>query len=297
MLNKTTAATGCTANICVKRNRVKTYDSTVYLKDGQEFEIELYNPTTSTVLAKIKLDGNYISQAGLVLKPGQRVYLERYIDDSRKFLFETYTVDGSQETKDAIAQNGGLRVEFYTEYIAPPVYNQVFGNGQWGGLNSDWIGGKYPNDYKMRLSNSSAGIGGQSVNSFHSSTTLANSRGTGEVTASLTSSRQDLSDVLRSKKRSFIGDAAASTDWMEDSAFGSMDEVETGRVEKGSRSDQAFANYNGSFNTWVSSSVEWKILPLSQKPAESADLAGYCTECGTKNRKGWKFCPTCGEKY
>lgn len=58
----------CTANITVKNNRVKVYnDNSVYLKSGQEFEIELFNGNTSTVLAKISINGKQISNSGPLL--------------------------------------------------------------------------------------------------------------------------------------------------------------------------------------------------------------------------------------
>ena len=54
----------CTANITKNRNRSKIYENSVYLKDGENFEIELFNPTTSRVLAKITINGNSISNSG-----------------------------------------------------------------------------------------------------------------------------------------------------------------------------------------------------------------------------------------
>jgi len=39
------------------RQRLKQYGNTVYLNNRDEFEIELYNPTTSKVLAEITLNG------------------------------------------------------------------------------------------------------------------------------------------------------------------------------------------------------------------------------------------------
>jgi len=44
--------------------------------------------------------------------------------------------------------------------------------------------------------------------------------------------------------------------------------------------------------------VNIKILPFSAKPTEVSDLAVYCTNCGTKNKKGnYKYCPKCGTKF
>ena len=105
----------CTANVCINKGRVKTYGDKVYLSDGQEYQIELFNGTQTKKMAKIYLDGKLISTSGLVLKPGQRIFLERFIDDSRKFKFSTYTVDNSKEVRDAIQENGSLKIEFYDE--------------------------------------------------------------------------------------------------------------------------------------------------------------------------------------
>lgn len=112
--------TSPTANIAVNRNRLKQYGETVYLKTGTHFEIELFNPKTVKVLAKIFLDGIEISSAGIVIKPGQRVFLERWIDEPKKFLFETYEVDRtSSSVKEAITLNGRVRVQFYEQLTGP----------------------------------------------------------------------------------------------------------------------------------------------------------------------------------
>jgi len=109
-----------TARIAVKKNVVKTYEvdeeKSVYLKDGTEFEIELFNPTKSVVLAKIKLNGKFINGGGLVLNPGQRVFLERFLEEDKKFKFSTYLVDNKNEiVEQAIKDNGVVEVYFYNE--------------------------------------------------------------------------------------------------------------------------------------------------------------------------------------
>ena len=104
-----------TAMIAVNKSRLKVYNNTgdmptYYLQKGQEFQIELFNPTTDVILAKIILNGNPISQGGLVLNPGQRVFLDRYLDVAKKFLFDTYEVSNSEEVKKAIEKNGDFKV-------------------------------------------------------------------------------------------------------------------------------------------------------------------------------------------
>jgi hypothetical protein len=105
------------AHIAVNRNRLKHYGDIVYLKGKTHFEIELFNPKSHKILAKIKLNGKRISEAGIVLFPGQRVFLERWLDTSNKFLFETYQVEDSEEAKKAIELNGKVEVDFYDEVI------------------------------------------------------------------------------------------------------------------------------------------------------------------------------------
>ena len=108
------------ANICINKSRVKLYNKsgempTYYLQKQTEFQIELFNPTTDVVLAKITLNNNSISQGGLILNPGQRIFLERYLDIPKKFLFDTYEVSNTNEVKKAIENNGDFKVEFFKE--------------------------------------------------------------------------------------------------------------------------------------------------------------------------------------
>lgn len=130
-----TVHSACTANITSSRNRLKIYGNNVYLKDKQNFEIELFNPTQSKVLAKIEINGKSISNSGIVLKPGERVYLERFIDSNNKFLFETYEVEDSEESAKATEKNGLVEIFFYPEVYSSstvtwittyPTYNTTY---------------------------------------------------------------------------------------------------------------------------------------------------------------------------
>ena len=100
-------------------NRLKKYNNKVFLDDKSEFEIEMFNPNTFTVGVKIKLNGEYISNAHLVLYPGQKLKLDRYLDENKKFLFHTYEVDNNKEAHYAIKNNGLVELEFYKEYKKP----------------------------------------------------------------------------------------------------------------------------------------------------------------------------------
>jgi hypothetical protein len=101
----------------IKRNRLKSYNGNYYLSNKTEFQLELYNPSNwYSVLCKIWINDKLISQSGIVLDEGQRVYLDRYLDSARKFKFKVFDVDDVQETKEARDRNGKVKIEFYQQY-------------------------------------------------------------------------------------------------------------------------------------------------------------------------------------
>lgn len=248
----------CTAHITTNRNRAKVYGSSIYLKDKQRFEIELFNPSTISYLAKIRINGKSISDSGIVLKPGQRVYLERFIDTNNKFVFETYEIEKSNEALNAVRDNGLVEVSFYPEmstygtYTYTPTFttcNTYYTNtGVYGNSGSSGISG---------ISYSADSFGGTTTNNF-------------------TCSVSNLSMESKTRSKS----------------------IETGRVEKGESSNQNFNQTTGSFSFIPDSTVSYRLVPESEKPVEVEKIRNYCTGCGNRIRKEtWKFCPSCGEKF
>ena len=128
-------ANKCSVHITTSRNRVKTYDSKVYLADGRKFELEIHNPHPFKVLAKIKLNGRYISSSGIILRPGERIYLERFIDQNQAFVFSTYEVDNTPQNLEAISLNGDVEVDFFSEYV-PPITSHTAWTTP---INQPWI--------------------------------------------------------------------------------------------------------------------------------------------------------------
>lgn len=260
------ASKPCVAQITKKKNRLKVYPSTkdqVYLNDGDEFEIELFNPKTSPVLAKISINGKRISERGIILNPGQRIFLERFLDSPEKFKFSTYKVNNSQEVREAIAENGLIKIDFYEEY------NSASTSGITWTKYTNWpIFGSTTGGYFSTTGGSTT----TTTNTFYNSSLTYTSSVAGSFDVS------NSSDVSRNiNKRA--------------------DHIETGRVESGSNSDQDFQNANGNFNSWPCNIVEYQILPIAQKHIETKEIRTYCTECGTRNKQDWKFCPTCGKKF
>lgn len=229
------------AFITVRKQRQKQNGKNVYLHDRTEFEIELHNPTNDSILAKISLNGNRISNSGVVLKPGQRIFLERYLDEDRKFLFETYEVSDTKTNERAIENNGLVIVEFFNKMRF---------------TNYGHLGG-YTYFNSMPLLYGSGIVNGNPVTV--TTTGLGNS--------------------------SIIGNTSTS-----------VAKIETGRVEKGNKSDQHFDSNYEMFNTNVSWIKDWKILPYSAKDITTKDLVKKCPKCQTKLKDNYKFCPQCGNQ-
>ena len=267
MMTKTKAA-----HIAVKNSRLKTYKSqtnsdVVYLKDGDEFQIELFNSHDYNVLAKIWMNDTIISESGLVLKPGQRVFLERYIDTNNKFVFRTYEVDGTdKEVLNAIKNNGSVKVIYYREKVVQNSGYVVNVNPAWRPwTNSGTITIPSPLYGDITYTtNSNNFVGGSTTTNtaFYSSTP------TGAIGSN--------------------GPSGPS---------GILANYETGRVEKGSSSNQNFSSVFMEFENYPCETVYMQILAESNKPAEISDLRNYCSGCGTRMKKQtWKFCPSCGTK-
>jgi len=262
--------------VAIKRNRQKIYNgqgkSQVYLKDGQEFQIELFNPTQTRYLVKFKINGNYSSDRGLILNPGQRYFLDRFIDEDRKLAFSTYEIEDSKAAKKAIEKNGLLEVEFYSEtFLHGNVisYPKIYNTPNW----SQPIWTTNPSTFWYGTSNGiSNNAGGSSTLTLAGSTINNVSYTSGTVNCGTTY-------TSTSNYSSVVNDAS----------------IETGRVEKGEKSDQLFEQGYGTFGSWASYVTTVQIIPLSQKPAEAQEIRSYCTGCGSRIKKQtWKFCPNCG---
>jgi len=101
-----------------------------------------------------------------------------------------------------------------------------------------------------------------------------------------------------SSNYSYVNDTVSSNVNSTKSKTSEIRHVETGRVEKGSESDQSFVFDNSTFNSYPCKTNWWKIKPVSTKVLVREDLVVYCTECGAKRKKdNHKFCPHCGTKY
>lgn len=235
---KKTIETKPTARIAVKKNVIKHYNindlTTVYLTDETEFEIELFNPLQETILCKFEFNGKSTNGEGLVLKPGQRVFLERYLDNDNKYKFSTYNVENTDDVKNAISKNGLLEIKFYKEKSYTQMYYQPW-TTTFGGCST-------------------------AVSAF--------------TTTCFYNSCDDKS------------------------LLSMLNDIETGRIEKGKKSNQEFEYINQEFYDIPFHSELIKILPDSSQIFTLDDIKHkrYCSNCGNKIKEKDKFCSNCGTK-
>ena len=229
----------------------------VFLEDKEEFEIELFNPLTVSVLADIKLNGQSISKTGLVVKPGQRVYLDCFIDDKKKFKFSTYEIENSGEALDATQNNGLLEVFFYKEdVITLDNWQRKFDRII---VEKYYPYNPYPwhNPYTVWYGTNLPTIGGSCV------TTNLNNGIIGTTTTSnayYSSNNVNFSNTSNSVNLSNLNIAGSN--------MTPINSIETGRVEKGEKSKQKFTEVDMDFEKHYIASTIIQILPESRKPAE-----------------------------
>lgn len=249
--------------ITKNKNRQKIYKNqgidTVYLNDNDNFELEFSNMTKNIVMIKIYMNDNLISDSGIIIKPGQTNFLERFIEDNKKFIYNTYKVEkDNKQVDEAIVNNGSIRVEFYNEFFYNPTttwstypsyvyYNHVINNPYV--INCNGTGTSLTGT--LTTSNTCSTFS----NNYNTSTTNLNN------------------DTIKTSLK------------------------ETGIIGKGENSDQHFKNYNGTFEIIPFLTKEFKILPISEKMIEFKEIRNYCTGCSCRIRQeNWKFCPKCGIK-
>lgn len=222
------------AHLTLKRKRLKNYNNNFYLKDKQEFEIEFFNRHSQEIAVEVSYN-NVTMPNKLVIRPGERIWLERFLEDNKKLMFETYNVD--KEAEKYIKDNGNLILSFYHKTLIFPYYTYAYSTYNYPTFTYD----------------STGTITHQGVQNTHTSNTFQCS-----------SNNQ---------------------------------QIETGRITKGNDSDQLLVNCNIDFTSFSFNTINYKLLPYSQKSLTSKDIRKYCNGCGIRIRKQtWEFCPKCGTK-
>ena len=240
-------------------NTESNNDAIVYLNNGEEFQIQLFNPTKSVIGVKIKFNDckNSYQDNFLVLRPGERVWLERFLDCCDKFIFNTYEVSNSTQVLEAIKDNGNFSIEFYYEKVKKCNYME---NYDW---QNDYLKTTqtFPDIYFTRTQQ-------PLFEQYYNTTTCTVSNNT--LNCCFTNISANVCDNKN---------------------------IETGRVEHGDYSNQTFKNVDYTFEYVPFYIKNIKLLPTSRKQYSASDLKkAYCTNCGKKLSPKFKYCPACGTK-
>ena len=246
------------AYITKRKQRIKQFEGQVYLKDGDEFEIEIFNPYPKHILAKIKVDGEYLSGGGIVLRPGERVFLERHLDTAKKFVFKTYEVGKEAVNLGAIDNNGYVEVQFFNEYIPFKGYGTTSSNTlNWNnnGMGTITYTSGTPFNY----------LGTPTSGTYTTNTFYNNSLSTNTIAG----------PNIRSTKIE----------------TGTTEKGSTSN-QKFTQSNKDFYSYSFHNVAWRILPTSTK-----QYHKEDLGVL-YCGECGAKRKKDThKFCPHCGTKF
>ena len=249
-----------TVNLTINKNRVKVYHKNdkdyVYFNDKQEFEIELYNPTSDVYMAHIKLNGQELSGAkGVVVQPGQRVYVERYFDKPKKFQFKTYMVEDNKQNDDAIQYNGMVEVIWYKERKQTQTY--IYKSPIWVSTT--------PYYYETKQLTTTP-------NQYHSNqiTTCTYNSTTTTATNIITCSSQNNNFAEKETGRISSGSNSSQTFTNVDNEF----------------------EYFGS----IFYSVQILPTSQKKLSKKDFNERRYCIECGSKIKSNYKYCPICGQK-
>lgn len=277
------------AKLAINKSLLKEYSNSsneriIYMNDGTEFQIQVFNPYSYVIGVSFEFNNHNNTSQLLVLRPGERVWLDRFLDNESKLLFSTYQVGASKEVQEAIKDNGNLCIKFYKERENKPQVSYVKAYQP-----CDWdikpIGGTidvyYNNIGNSYCLDNNSNINCASSANFCSAVDCSLSLDSSITQASAASTYTSYSSSLPKKSRSLPKSKS----------------IETGRIEKGSHSNQRFENVYKDFEYWPFKTEYIKILPTSQKQINSNDLQKkYCHECGKKLNPKFKFCPSCGAK-
>ena len=286
------------AKVAVNKSLLKEYNNSeqservVYLNNGDDFQIQLFNPERTTIGAEVYVNGEKLSGI-LVLKPGERIWLERFTDRSVKFKFSTYNVeDGySEEVQNAIADNGVITVKFFKERKKNYWW---YDNG-----TTDRITVSY-NDLVCTTNSSDVLKCTNDINMVNSP--MNNLSGSKichptDCTSTITFKYTPEEDFIYSCG-SYMNEKSFKDSYGNLNLSNSIEirnTIETGRISEGGYSSQKFNNVNIDFEYCPFRTEVIKILPVSRKPYSSSDLKKiYCIECGRKLNPKYKFCPYCG---
>lgn len=280
------------SGIGVHKSLLKEYTTskwlrTVYLNDGDEFQIKLFNPYQERIGVELSINGNDLGNM-IIIEPGQTVWLERFLKENRKFLFKTYEVEnGNSDVEKAIKNNGLIAFRFYKENDEP--YTVMINNypSNTTLTNIDQI-----IDFTKSLTGNTSYY--DDVNNYNLLTSSVST-----INTSYSGANSNTKYIAGSLNLNKFGSKCYSSYSIKDDGSRTTkcrNTKETGRVEKGDYSTQKFTTTEFR-NPIIFDSTSILILPESEKPYTKGDLQKqYCPECGRKVNPKFKYCPYCGGK-
>lgn len=272
------------AKIAISKNLIKEYRSsnserTVYLNDGTEFQIYLKNPYQSHLGIKISVNNKSIGNM-LVLRPGQSFWLDRFINENRKFLFNTYEIENTAEMKYAVNNNGRVEIEFYHEREEKQMQSyipKIVDLTHYNDINTVTCQSKL-NDHITICQNN---LSSHATPTCYFSATATGTSAGGVATAATT---EEYGSYMSNSIRKGVLRSLDAT-------------IETGRVEKGGHSNQEFEYCDIDFVHIPFKIERIQILPNSRKQISVEETRRkYCSQCGKKVSPKDKFCSNCGAK-
>ena len=214
------------AKLAINKSLLKEYSNSsneriVYMNDGTEFQIQVFNPYSYVIGVSFEFNNHNKTSQLLVLRPGERVWLDRFLDDESKLLFSTYQVGVSKVVQEAIKDNGTLCIKFYKERENKPRVSYIKEYQPCGTIDVYYnnIGNSYCLDDNININCASLTNICSTIDCSLSLNSSINQAPTDSTCTSYSSSTLTKSSPLPKSKS-----------------------IETGRIEKGSHSNQKFEN-------------------------------------------------------
>lgn len=286
-----------TLHITQKRQRVKQFGDKIYLNNNEEFELEIFNPLDSKIMANISINGTSIGQ--VVIRQGQRAYLERFINENKKFLFQTYQVENNNSTVDnAIRNNGVVNIKFYKEKKS--LFNIM------DYITTSTVTTSYPKGTTVTYTNGNGVQLFDTIGSSENSFTLYSSGNVG-IGGPSPSAKLDINGTFTSSSnvKGLFNQEAVRSRTLGGEPFRPIknevvqDELkETGTIEKGTKSNQTFTEDTSDYELFSFHQITWKILPNSERIKTVDEIFSYCGNCGAKRKNpNHRFCGHCGTEF
>lgn len=264
-----------TTKIVISNNEITGYKKSsehiqYYLLNGTEFALKLTNPKSNIRLkAKICIDGKYIG-SDIVLDKKETTTIERFIETSKKFKFESYTVDKNPTVESIIRNNGKIAIEWYKEII--PTFN--------------------PNDYDIYKKYNDMFLYDPKHAPFYDPSRAP-------VITCNTNTEYFWRNVSGSSYTNGL-----STDALYNKS--TAHSITTGIISQGSDSNQTFDGEGDAefdsvyfYREWIDlldASLKSDHVPGKAKVYHETKV--YCGKCGRRMKdKNWTFCPGCGNKF